>query len=75
MQTFRLVSMSRAFGDVTVGMAPIGSGLQSRVRSGSAIDGANSGVPANCDCNMMTSPNGNIFRVTGPLCGEFTGHR
>ena len=24
-------------------------------------------------CNMMTSSNGNIFRVTGPLCGEFTG--
>ena len=24
---------------------------------------------------MMTSLNGNIFRVTGPLCGEFTGHR
>ena len=22
---------------------------------------------------MMTSPKGNIFRVTGPLCGEFTG--
>ena len=22
---------------------------------------------------MMTSFNGNIFRVTGPLCGEFTG--
>ena len=22
---------------------------------------------------MMTSTNGNIFRVTGPLCGEFTG--
>ena len=22
----------------------------------------------------MTSSNGNIFRVTGPLCGEFTGH-
>ena len=22
---------------------------------------------------MMTSWNGNIFRVTGPLCGEFTG--
>ena len=21
----------------------------------------------------MTSSNGNIFRVTGPLCGEFTG--
>ena len=22
---------------------------------------------------MMTSPNGNIFRLTGHLCGEFTG--
>ena len=26
-------------------------------------------------CDMTTSSNGNIFRVTGPLCGEFTGHR
>ena len=25
--------------------------------------------------NMVTSSNGNIFRVTGHLCGEFTGHR
>ena len=25
--------------------------------------------------NTMTSSNGNIFRVTGPLCGEFTGDR
>ena len=24
---------------------------------------------------MMTSSNANIFRVTDPLCGEFTGHR
>ena len=24
---------------------------------------------------MTTSSNGNIFRVTGPLCEEFTGHR
>ena len=24
---------------------------------------------------MMTSSNGNIFRVTGHFCGEFTGHR
>ena len=24
---------------------------------------------------MMTSSNGNIFRDTGPLCEEFTGHR
>ena len=26
-------------------------------------------------CVMMTSSNGSIFRVTGHLCGEFTGHR
>ena len=25
--------------------------------------------------NKMTSSNGNIFRVTGSLCGEITGHR
>ena len=28
-----------------------------------------------CTLTMMTPLNGNIFRVTGPLCGEFTGHR
>ena len=28
-----------------------------------------------CTYVMMTSSNGNIFRFTGPLCGEFTGHR
>ena len=27
------------------------------------------------DFSMMTSSNGNIFRVTGLLCGEFIGHR
>ena len=26
-------------------------------------------------CIMMTSSNGNIFHVTGPLCEEFTAHR
>ena len=25
--------------------------------------------------NMMTSSNGNVFRVTSPLWGEFTGDR
>ena len=25
--------------------------------------------------HMMTSSDGNIFRVTGPVFGEFTGHR
>ena len=28
-----------------------------------------------CIYTMMTSSNGNIFRVTGHLCGEFTGPR
>ena len=38
--------------------------------------------PMKCTCScvrlpfiMMTSSNGNIFRVTGPLFGEFIGHR
>ena len=25
--------------------------------------------------HKMTSSNGNIFRITGPVCGELTGHR
>ena len=33
-----------------------------------------SGKCARNQC-MMTSSNGNIFRVTGHLCGEFIGHR
>ena len=28
-----------------------------------------------CSIHMMTSSNGNIFRVTGPLCGEFPAQR
>ena len=30
---------------------------------------------AEVSLTMMTSSNGNIFRVTGTLCGEFTGDR
>ena len=33
------------------------------------------GIRAFALAGMMTSSNGNIFRVTGHLCGEFTGHR
>ena len=29
--------------------------------------------PTNSLKSMMTSSNGNMFRITGPLCGEFTG--
>ena len=36
---------------------------------------AGSHGPARSYFFMMTSSNGNIFRVTGPLCGEFTGLR
>ena len=32
-------------------------------------------VTTQTTCFMMTSSNGNIFRVTGHLCGEFAGHR
>ena len=30
---------------------------------------------ATCVKAMMTTSNGSIFRVTGPLWGEITGHR
>ena len=33
------------------------------------------GVMHLCQNHMMTSSDGNIFRVTGHLCGEFTGDR
>ena len=34
------------------------------------------GVQNVCNIHdMMTSSKGNIFRITVPLCGEFTGHR
>ena len=33
------------------------------------------GMPFHMHSVIRTSSNGNIFRVTGPLCGEFTGHR
>ena len=37
-------------------------------------DGIMSSCTVNKTCHsMMTSSNKNIFRVTGPLCGEFTG--
>ena len=29
----------------------------------------------NVTSTMMASPNGNVYRVTSPLCGESTGHR
>ena len=35
----------------------------------------NSRVPLQLNNDMMTSSNGNIFRVTGHLCDEFTGPR
>ena len=32
-------------------------------------------IKTRSNLTMMTSSNGNIFRVSGPLRGEFTGHR
>ena len=39
----------------------------------SAMKTRGAGVLFSAPDAMMTSSNGNIFRVTGPLCGEFTG--
>ena len=47
------------------------SGSGSRTLQESSTWVSNNGVW----CIMMTSSNGNIFRVSGPLCGEFTGQR
>ena len=40
---------------------------------GLMFDSLISSMPFEIVYIMMTSSNGNIFRVTGPLCGEFTG--
>ena len=63
-------------------------GLDKRATSYHAADISNKFLLMNCNGNyflyitkasiankshMMTSSNGNIFRVTGHLCGEFTG--
>ena len=39
------------------------------------IQAAHLDIACSWEVVMMTSSNGNIFRATGPLCGEFTGHR
>ena len=45
---------------------PFVRGIHRLPRKGWLVDSAHQG-------HMMMSPNGNIFRVAGPLCGEFTG--
>ena len=49
--------------------------IWSVVNSSNGQSGAKPQMPTSCqlDICMMTSSNRNIFRVTGPLCGEFTG--
>ena len=37
------------------------------------VSGDDSNSIRSATVHMMTSSNGNIFRVTGPLCREFTG--
>ena len=49
--------------------------MRRHVSNGHDIDGVGYVVPCFPPRVMMTSSNGNIFRVAGPLCGEFTGHR
>ena len=39
------------------------------------VDRIVSSDPIGDPSSMMTSSNGYIFNVTGPLCGKFTGHR
>ena len=44
-------------------------------RGGILRGGYPGAAPIIAQWNMMTSSNGNIFRITGHLCGEFTGPR
>ena len=48
-------------------------GFGSRQSQGDALPTVTVGWLPRPEIFMMTSSNGNIFRVTGPLCGEFTG--
>ena len=56
---------------------------KSAIEAGELVGTVVIGLSKACDsllhllltANMMTSSNGNIFRVTSPLCREFTGHR
>ena len=57
-----------------VGITSMGHGntiYQNQPKSYSMSHGTRPAGP--CADNMMTSSNGNIFRVIGHLCGEFTG--
>ena len=53
--------------------------FQQLPNSWNEMKGLGSGYSIHWSCvkhvYMMMSSNGNIFRVTGPLCREFTGHR
>ena len=52
--------------------------LWASVRSCNGVEMCFPKTPYNFACwrlYVMTSSNGDIFRVTGPLCGEFTGQR
>ena len=39
------------------------------------LSGSDNSIQPTRQYYMMTSSNGNIFRVTGPLCREFTGYQ
>ena len=55
-------------------MKNIRDGIFSTVQRTESSENGYSAVTAN-HVSMMTSSNGNTFRVTGPLCGEITDQR
>ena len=67
-----------AFENVVCGMTVVLSQSQCSGNTTKSSDGSSS-TWSNADNqtfrSMMTSSNGNVFRVTGHLCGEFTGFR
>ena len=66
---------SRAFDNGKSGMKPMLYLTRSIIAWRSVKHNSPEKYVAICMSILMTSSNGNIFRVTGHLCGEFTGHR
>ena len=70
-------TLRNRFGVLPVLLEAWDSHLHNKPFGGQSVMGTFGGVFAGSLVQeyMMTSSNGNIFRVTDPLCGEFAGHQ
>ena len=76
LKTYSLILGYLCIQDITVLVLPIVISRHSDSIPPPSWFSASIGLPNRSDTNsttMMTSSNGNIFRVIGPLCGQFIG--